>query len=103
MPQLEILEIVFAFPVPNRDVERQLIRSTPITTQITLPNLSLFWFRGASAYLEAVVCRITAPRLETLHIRFFKQLTFSIPLLVQFMNTTENLRFNNAAIRFQDK
>jgi hypothetical protein len=85
MPQLENLAIVFSFPVPNHDVERQLTH-TPITTHITLPNLRLFWFRGVSAYLEAVVCRITTPRLERLRIQFFKQLTFSVPRLPQFVN-----------------
>jgi hypothetical protein len=101
MPQLEDLAILFTFPVPNRDVERQLTR-TPITTRITLPNLRSFRFHGVSAYLEAVVCLITAPRLENLQIRFFEQLTFSIPRLSQFMNTTDNLRFDKAVIEFQD-
>jgi hypothetical protein len=102
MPQLESLHILFTFPVPNRDVERQLTH-TPITTHITLPNLRLFWFRGVSACLEAVVCRITTPRLENLNIEFFKQLTFSVPRLLQFMNRTENLRFDNPVITFRDK
>ena len=102
MPQLEDLEIGFSFPVPNRDVKRELTH-TPITTHITLPNLRSFCFRGVSAYLEAVVCRITTPHLEGLHIRLFNQLTFSVPRLLQFMNTTENLRFDNAALMFKDK
>jgi hypothetical protein len=102
MPQLESLAIAFSFPVPNHNVERQLTH-TPITTHITLPFLRFFWFRGVSAYLEAVVCRITTPRLESLEIQFFKQLTFSVPCLPQFINTTENLRFDSAAIMFKDK
>ena len=65
MPQLESLEIAFSFPVPNRDVEMHLTH-TPITTHITLPNLRLFWFRGVSVYLEAIVCWITNPRLVNL-------------------------------------
>ena len=101
MPQLENLAILFTFPVPNRDVERQLTQ-IPITTHITLPNLRQFFFQGVSAYLEAVVCRITTPRLEHLDIQFFKQLTFSVPSLELFVNTTENLRFGNAGIAFQD-
>ena len=101
MPQIENLVILFRFPVPNRDVERQLTH-TPITTHFTLPNLRVFAFRGVSAYLEAVVCRIATPRLEVLDIRFFKQLKFSVPRLVLFTNTTENLRFSNAEIMFQD-
>ena len=102
MPRLEYLNIAFTFPVPNRDMERQLTH-TPITTHITLPNVRVFWFQGICAYLEAVVCRITTPRLEKLRILLFKQLTFSVPRLLQFMNRTENLRFSNAAISFQDK
>jgi hypothetical protein len=102
MPQLESLDITFLFPVPNRDVERQLIQA-PITTHITLPNLRHFGFRGVSAYLEAALCQITTPHLKTLHIRLFNQLTFSIPHLPQFMNTLESLRFENAEIMFKDK
>ena len=99
MPQLETLVIAFFFPVPNREVERQLTR-TPI---ITLPNLCILGFRGVSAYLEALVHRITTPRLEKLQIAFFTQLTFSVPRLVQFMDTTENLRFDTAKFWFDDK
>jgi hypothetical protein len=102
IPQIESLAILFTFPVPNRDVERQLTH-TPITTHITLPNLLFLSFRGVSAYLEAVVCRITTPRLERLEIRLFNQLTVSVPRLLQFMNTAESLRFGNAEITFQDK
>ena len=99
MPQLETLEISFSFPVPSRDVERQLMH-TPIITNVTLPNLRLFLFQGISAYMEAVVRRITAPRLENLVIQFFKQLTFSVPCLLQFMNTSENLRFDSVRVGF---
>jgi hypothetical protein len=50
--------------------------------------------------MEAVVCRITAPRLEKLTIMFFEQPTFSVPCLLQFMNTTKNLRFDSAKFEF---
>jgi hypothetical protein len=99
MPQLETLLVVFLFPIPNRDVERQLML-TPIMTHVTLPNLRWFGFRGVSAYMEAVVRRIITPRLEKLRIHFFKQLTFFTPHLLQFMNTTENLRFDSAKFGF---
>src|ERR1700761_8098833 len=95
MPQLETLLIGFGFPIPNRDIERQLMH-TPIVTPIILPNLHWFWFRGVSAYLEALVCRIVTPRLKRLRIGFFNQLTFFVPSLRQFMNATENLRFDSA-------
>jgi hypothetical protein len=102
MPQLETLVIRFFFTDPSRTIERQLTLM-PIITSITLPNLRWFWFQGADAYLEAIVCRMSTPRLEKLHIFFFEQLTFSVPHLLQFMNiTTEtpNLRFSNAKLYF---
>jgi hypothetical protein len=97
MPQLEMLLIFFYFPVPNRDVERHLMR-TPITTHVTLPNLRIFALEApASAYSESVLSRITASRLEDLRIGYFKQLTFSVPQLLQFVGRTENLRFDHLA------
>src|SRR5258708_24744979 len=84
MPQLETLILGFSFPVPNRDVERQ-IAHTPHVTHLTLPNLRWFSFKGTSAYLQAAVCRITAPRLSRLNIQLFKQPSFSVPCLLQFM------------------
>jgi hypothetical protein len=99
MPQLEMLLILFFFPVPNRDVERQLMR-TPITTHVTLPNLRSFGFQAVSAYSEAVFSRITASRLENFQICYPKQLTFSVPQLVQFIGRTENLRFDCAGVNF---
>ena len=100
MPQLETLIIVFFCPIPNRDVERQLMNK-PTTTHVTLPNLRQFTFVSVSAYMEAVFRRITAPRLEKLSIAFFKQLTFSVPRLGQFMDTM-NLRFDSAEFAFNE-
>jgi hypothetical protein len=97
MPQLEALVIRspnFPFIVPSHATERQLTLM-PITTPITLPNLRWFWFQGVDAYLEAIVCRMTTPRLERLQVFFFEQLTFSVPHLLQLMN-----RFSNAKLHF---
>ncbi|KAF8468600.1 hypothetical protein DFH94DRAFT_816366 [Russula ochroleuca] len=102
MPQLETLAIIFLFPVPNRDIERQFSQ-TPIITPFPLHNLHHFCFQGVSTYLEALVHRITTPRLEMLAIYFFHQLTFSVPRLLQFLNTTENLRFESAKFEFLRK
>jgi hypothetical protein len=99
MPQLETLSISFISPIPNRDVERQLTH-TPITTPVTLPNLRCFRFRGVSTYLEALVRRTITPRPEKLQISFFNQLTFTVPRLLQFMNTVDNLRFDTADFLF---
>jgi hypothetical protein len=99
MPQLEMLLIFFYFTISNRDVERQLMRS-PIMTHATLPNLRSFSFQAVSAYSEAVLSRITASRLERFQIAYPKQLTFSVPELLQFMARTENLRFDRAEFEF---
>ena len=99
MPQLEMLLIAFCFPVSNLDVEKQLA-STPIMIHVTLPNLRVFSFEAVSAYSEAVLNRITAPRLEDFQICYPKQLTFSVPQLLQFMGRSENLRFYRARFSF---
>ena len=102
MPQLETLAILFSFPIPNRDAERQRIH-TPVTTPVTLSSLHCFRFRGVSTYLEALVCQISTPRLKKLAIDFFNQLTFSVPHLLLFMNATENPRFGSAKFKFSGR
>jgi hypothetical protein len=99
MPRLEILVIFFHFAIPNRDVERQLRRAS-IMTHVTLPGLRAFAFRAVSAYSEAALSRITTPRLETFQIWYPKQLTFSVPRLLQFMGRIEHLRFDRAEFIF---
>ena len=102
MPHLESLRIRFEFSIPNRDIERQLIH-TPIIAPITLSNLHVFHFRGVSTYLEALVHRITTPRLEKLNINFYNQLSFSVPRLLQFIVGAEHFRLGNAVLTFSDK
>lgn len=100
MPQLETLGIDFHSPIPSRDIKRQLWRMPMV--HVTLPNLRWFGFRGVSAYLEALLSRITAPLLEKLQILFFNQLTFSVPHLLEFIRPAENLRFSNARLTFHE-
>ena len=102
LPQLETLVIHFQYSIPSRDLGRQLTH-TPIIPPVTLPNLHYFRFHGASTYLDALVHWIAAPRLEKLQFELFNQLTFSVPRLQQFINTTENIRFDSAAFTFSDE
>ena len=102
MPQLEVLDIGFHSPVSSREVEMHLL-DTPTMTHITLPNLRCFGFSGVSAYLEALLLRMTTPLLEKLELIFFNQLTFSVPHLLQFISTTENLRFHSTDFWFTPK
>jgi len=101
MPQLETLRVSFSSAFPSCDVKRQLLL-TPITTYVMLPKLRWFGFGDVSAYLEALLPRITPPLLEKFQVSFFDQLTFSTPCLLQTMGTTENLRFGGARFRFSD-
>ena len=102
MPHLKTLVIHHLSPDSNYDVEWQLTH-TPIITPVTLPNLYRFAFQGTSSYLEALVHRITTPRLERLEVKFFFQLTFSLPRLLQFINTTERLKLESAQLNFTDE
>ena len=101
MPQLETFGICFKSTTPNRNVEMELSH-TPIIAPVTLHNFRHFIFRGVSTYLEALVRRIATPRLEKLNIDFFNQLTFSVPCFLEFLNTTESLRFDSATFEFFD-
>ena len=100
LSQLETLEIT---TFPNSKVETQLSH-TPTITHATLPNLRSLSFQGVCASLEVLIRHIATPRLERLRVIFFEQDTYSIPCLVQFMNTTENkrLRFDSAKFEFSD-
>jgi hypothetical protein len=100
MPQLEKLQIGFHSPVPNRGVEMQLL-DTPMMTHVTFPNLRWFGFKGVSAYLDALLSRMTAPSLENFFLWFFHQLTYTMPNLLQFSTTKENLRFIATRVIFQ--
>jgi hypothetical protein len=100
MPQLETLVIfVLKFAHPNPDEEGPLTH-TPILTPIALLNLRWFAFRGVDAYFEALVHRITTPRLEKLEVCLDGQPTYSNPCLQQFVNTTPNLRFDSVKFEF---
>jgi hypothetical protein len=101
LPQLETLGVIFDSPVPNRDVERQLMIA-PITAHVTFSHLHWFAFGGASAYWEALLPRMTMPLLDRLQILFFHQLNFSVPRLLQFMGATQNLRLGNVTLRFSN-
>jgi hypothetical protein len=102
MHHLDTLGITFHSPIPTRNIQRELF-DIPIMTHVTLPTLRWFGFKGPSAYLEALLPRMTAPLLEKLQVGFFNQLTFSVPHLLQFMRTKEHLKLSNAKISFHEE
>ena len=100
MPQLEILWISSNDYYSSSDVERQLLHRS-IMTRVTLPNLRWLGFRGANAYLEALLPWVSIPLLEKIQVYFINQLTYSIPHLQQSM-ITGNLRLTAATLTFRE-
>lgn len=100
MPRLETLGISFHSPVPSHEVMAQLLDTTMM--YVTLPNLRWFGFRGVSAYLEALLSRITTPLLERLQIGFVDQptVTIAVSQLLQFTGKTEGLKFRSVKFSF---
>ena len=74
---------------PNRETRR--------LTRTVLPAFLTLHFKGASEYLEDLVARIDAPRLDCLEIKFFNQLIFDTPQLIQFITRTPELKGCNQA------
>ena len=101
IPRLEILGITFTTYYPSADVERQLL-STPIMTRVALPNLHWLGFRGACAYLEALLPWVTVPLLEKFQVYFFNERTYSIPHLQQLMSNAGNFRLKTATLKFNN-
>ena len=98
MSHLEMATIHFYAVIPNHEVKRRLL-SAPVT-HITLPRLKLLILRGGSAYLEGILCRLSAPLLSTLSVEFFNQLTFDLHRLHQFVRPTGEPRFRSARMHF---
>ena len=63
-----------------------------LLTRSILPSLTMIIFKGASEYLEEILARIDAPRLDYLHIIFFDQIAFDLPQLFQFISRIPALR-----------
>ena len=89
---LDTLSLGFLSPQSRPNMESQ--HPPPITWHI-LPGLTTIYFTGASEYLDDLVGRIDAPRLEYLSITFFFQLNFDTPHLAQFISRTPRLQEPN--------
>jgi hypothetical protein len=77
-------------------------RQRPPKTPFILPCLTMFWFRGASVYLDDLVARIDAPRLDHLSITFrFGQMNFDTPHL-EILDTPHLVQFISRTPRFKE-
>jgi len=78
-------------PTTSPCLESRRLLPPPLTRSI-LPSLTKIVFDGASEYLEEILARIDAPRLNVLHITFFNQIIFDTPQLFQFISRRPTLR-----------
>ena len=78
LTSLEFLRLQFRYPRPRPALESRRLPPPPLTRSI-LPSLTRISFKGASEYLEEILARIDAPRLDKLHIVFFNQIIFDTP------------------------
>ena len=86
---LEFLRLLFRYPRLRHALGSR--RPPPLTRSI-LPSLTKIEFKGDSEYLEEIVARIDAPRLNDLEITFFNQIIFDTTQHFQFISRTPTLR-----------
>jgi hypothetical protein len=89
MTQLQTLSLHF-LSYPSR---RNYLSFPPsLGDRIVLPVLTRFRYRGISKYLDSLVARIDAPRLEDIDITFFNQPTLDASQLGLFIRRIESWR-----------
>ena len=89
LTNLESLHLHFRYP--RHRLAPGSRRPPPLTRSI-LPRLTKINFKGDSEYLEEILARIDAPRLNELHITFFNQIIFDTPQLFQFVKQSPTPR-----------
>ncbi|KAF8502721.1 hypothetical protein F5888DRAFT_1887397 [Russula emetica] len=92
LTSLESLRLWFRFhSQPRPALESRRLPPPPLTRSI-LPGLTKIEFKGASEYLEVILARIDAPRLNELYTIFLDQIIFNTPQLFQFISRSPTLR-----------
>ena len=89
LTSLESLRLEFQSPLSSPDPESRHL-TTP--TNVVLPALKDFQFKGVSEYLEELVACIDAPHLNYLFITFFNDIEFDTPELVHFIGRTPTFK-----------
>jgi hypothetical protein len=105
MPRLEVLIIDFLSPLPNpHSASGAQSLQTLNVMPVTLTYLRRFVFIGTATYLERLIARINAPFLSILFIYLIdnQPLSFTIPHLLQFMQSSQNLKFSAVRLDFND-
>jgi len=99
LPHLQTFGISLRSRVPNHVVERQAL-NTQNVTHVVLPNLRWLGFEGGSTDMEALLSRMTTPRLEKLQTYLSNRVIMSVTNLQQFISNSGILRFTGASLTF---
>ena len=112
LTSIEFLRLDFRYPRPRSALGSRRPPPPPFTRSI-LPSLTEIRFKGVSEYLEEILARIDAPRLNLLRIAFFNQIIFDTPHLFQFISRRPTLtapgkghiefRSNAIAVKFRSQ
>ena len=103
LPRLEVFVIGFQLATSRPD----RIHTRPVLTRGVLPALTYFRFKGASEYLEELVCRIDGPRLNQIVVTYLNQVVdFQVVQFSKFIHRTvgpEISLFRHARFSFSDR
>ena len=98
IPQLKHLDLTFELYMLTDDAREPIDPWT--VKQISLPNLTRFFFHGVSFYLEALAAQITAPHITSFKATFLDRPSSTLPHLSGLLTTAAGLRFPVARIKF---
>ena len=90
LTSLEYFRLEYDYPPPRPSIENRSPPPRPLT-RFDLLSLTKIRFKGASEYLEEILARIDAPRLNELLITFFNQIIFNTPQLFQLISRRPTL------------
>jgi hypothetical protein len=100
LTSLDQLDLGFQSPQSRPDQES---RRPPPSTRTVLPALTGFWFGGDGEYLEDLVARLDAPRLNFFDSTFFNDIDFDVPQFTQFIGRTPTMEaFDKATVVLSD-
>ena len=88
LTSLEHLFLEFKLSSPSSNRESQ---HSPPPTRAVLPTLTHLSFTGFSEYLEDLLARIDAPRVNRFSLMFSDELAFDTPQVIQFISRTPKL------------
>ena len=98
LPSLQLLSLKFLFSQSHPDSESQ----PPPPTCSLLPALDTLRFKGVAKYLDDLMARVSAPRLNILDVAFFNLDVFDATHVLKFIGRTSALGVLEAAhVTFQ--